>query len=168
MCRDGLPLEYGPPPPGLRSGPSKNEKEYARRKNALKANANAYRNSTTNYASGVMQYPKTSRESFVKRMSYRNRKHDSSAPRLPGTGDSRGEEGPSSNSAPPLDRRETPITPPSASLPTQNQRKHVIGVTTRNINSTVPNASWPLPQGDPQTRTTSSYTCKSSIVSHHL
>ena len=164
--RSGPPLEYGPPPPGLRSGLSKKEKEDAHRENRLKNSANAYRNPTTRYAPEVMQYPKATPEDSVQRTHSSFHEHDSSTPRLLDTGDSRLEEGSSLNSAPPLDRRETPITPPSAFLPTQNQRKPVIGVT--NINSTVPSTPWPLPLGGPQTLATSSYTCKSSIVSHHL
>ena len=168
--RFGPPLEYGPPPPGLRSGLSKKEKEVAHRKNRLKDSANAYRNPTTRYAPEVMQYPEATPEGPVQRTHSSFHEHDDSiAPRLLDTGDSRLEEGPSLNSAPPLDRRETPITrftPPSVFLPTQNQRKPVIGAT--NINSTVPSTPWPLPQGGAQTLATSSYTCKSYIVSHHL
>jgi hypothetical protein len=165
--RFGPPLEYGPPPPGLRSGLSKKkEKEDAHRENRLKDSANAYRNPTTRYAPEVMQYPKATPEGSVQRTHSSFHEHDSSAPRLLDTGDSRLEEGSFLNSAPPSDRRETPITPPSALLPTQNQRKPVIGVT--NINSTVPSTPWPLPQGGPQTLATSSYTCKSSIVSMSL
>jgi hypothetical protein len=155
--RFGLPLEYGPPPPGLRSGLSKKkEKEDTHRENRLKNSTNAYRDPTTRYAPEVMQYPKAIPEDSVRRTHSSFHEHDSSAPRLLDTGDSRSEEGPSLNSVPPLDRRETPITPPSALLSTQNQRKPVIGVT--NI----------MPQGGPQTLATSSNTCKSSIVSHYL
>jgi hypothetical protein len=154
--RVGPPLEHGPPPPGLRSGLSKKKKEDARpSENRL---TNVEPKPTTSYAPDVTQYPKASPDSFVQRMysSFRSHKHDSSAPRLPDMGDSRGEEGPSSNSAQPLDERETPTTPPSALLRTQNQRKHVVGV--KNINSTVPSTPLPLPAGDPQTHATSSNT----------
>lgn len=158
VSRDGPPLEYGPPPPGLRSGLSKKEKKDTRRKNR-----HAEPNPTTSHAQDALQYPKASPESSVQRTHSSFHEHDSGAPRLLDTSNSRGEVGPSSNSAPPL---ETPITPPSALLPTQNQHKHVIGVT--NINSTVPSTPWPLPQGEPQTLAMSSYTCKSSIASYHL
>jgi hypothetical protein len=173
-CRLGPPLEYGPPPPGLRSGLSKKEKKDARRENRLKDSANPYRNPTTSYTPYAMQYPTASPESSVQRMhsSFHNHEHDSSAPRLPDTGDSRGEEGPSLNSAPPLDGWEAPIAP-SVLPPTQNQPKHVIGVrSVNNLNLTVASTNpLPLPPshpGEPQILATSSNTCNSSIVSHHL
>jgi hypothetical protein len=164
--RIGPPLEHGPPPPGLRSGLSKKDIEDARpNENRL---TNVEPKPTTSYAPDVTQYPKASPDSFVQRVysSFRSHKHDSSAPRLPDMGDFRGDEGPSSNSAQPSDGRETPTTPPSALLPTQNQRKHVIGV--QNVNLTVPSSPWPLPAGDPETHATPSNTCKLSIVSYHL
>jgi hypothetical protein len=177
--RRGRPLEDGLPPPGLRSELSKKEKEGAqgretkekeveRRRNRLKDSADTEPNPTTSYAPDVMQ-PKASPESSVQRThsSFHDHERDSSAPRLPDTSDSRGKVGPSSDSAPPLDRRETPITPSSASISTQNQPKHVVGVRSINdgnstISSTIPLPRPPSLPGDSQSLATSSD--KSSIV----
>ena len=167
VVRLGPPLEYGPPPPGLRSGLSKKKKEDARRESYLKDSANPYCNPTSRYAPEVMQYPKAPPEGSIQRTrtSFRNHEHDFSSPRYPDTGDSRGE--PLLNLEPelPLYERGTPITP-SALLPTQNQSKDVIGVrSVNNGNSTVLSTN-PLPlhlslPGDSQALATSSNTCKS-------
>ncbi|KAF8476365.1 hypothetical protein DFH94DRAFT_109557 [Russula ochroleuca] len=134
--RTGRPLTDGPPPPGLRRGLSKREKEDTQdretkkkdkgHKNRLKDSVNA-EPPTTTYAPEVMHYPKIAPESSVQRThsSFRDHKHDSSAARLPVTSDSQGKVGPPSNSVPALDRRETPITP-SASVSTQNQPRHAV------------------------------------------
>ena len=151
--RVGPPLEDGPPPPGLRRGLLKKEKEDARRESRLKLSANAEPNPTTSYTPNIIQYLKAFLKSSVQRTysSFRSREYDSGAPHLPDTSDSRGKVGPSSNSTPPLGRRETPTTHSSESLLTQNQPKHVIGV--HSVNSIVPSTNpWPLaPRSSGQT-----------------
>ena len=94
----------------------------------------------------------------------------STAPHLPGTSDSRQKVGPSSNSAPLLDRGET-VTTHSASVSTQNRPKHVARVRSINSdNSTVSSTNLPsrhpsLP-GCSQTLATSSD--KSPVIAHYV
>ena len=143
----------GPPPPGLRRGLLKKEKEDARRESRLKLSVKPEPNPTTSYTPNIIQYLKASLKSSVQwtYSSFRSREYDSGAPHLPDTSDSRGKVGPSSNSTPPLGRREPPTTHSSESLLTQNQPKHVIGV--HSVNSIVPSTNpWPLaPRSSGQT-----------------
>ena len=96
-------------------------------------------NLTTSYTPDVIQHSKTPAESSVGRTDSSNpsRENDSSAPRLLKMGESREKVGQSSDSTPPLGRKETPIIPPPLALvSTHDQPKHIIRVPS-NDNSTV-------------------------------
>jgi hypothetical protein len=117
--RIGRPIEDGLPPPGLRRELSNKGKEGARGretkqkqdKNRLKDSArpDAEPKPTISSVLDVMEYQKSSPESFVQRThsSFCDHEHDSNALRLPDVSDSRGKVGPFSSSAPPLGRMET-------------------------------------------------------------
>jgi hypothetical protein len=144
------------------------------RENRLEDSANAEPNPTTSHTLDVILYLKPPQESSGQlTYSHRSREYDFSTSRLPqaDTSDFRGKVGRSSNSKPPLSRRETPITPSSALVSTRNQPKDVIRVRSiNNSNSTVSSTdSWPGPSNLPDdSKPFATSSDKSSIVSHHL
>ncbi|KAF8465830.1 hypothetical protein DFH94DRAFT_349446 [Russula ochroleuca] len=142
--RVGQPLGDGLPPPGLRGGLSKGEKEGAQvreteekedehQKDRLMDSANAGSDPTTSYAPEVMQYPKLYPESSVRRThsSFRDHEHDSSAAAaapLPDTSDSRGKMGPGCGAFkvvwPWMKRKKTNVTRTAPkTLPIQNPQQ---------------------------------------------
>jgi hypothetical protein len=112
----------------------------------------------TGYVTDVTQYQKAPTEGSIQRAdsSYRGHGYDSSASHLPDTGNSRKKFGQSLNTAPTLDGREAPITPPTALVSTQNQPKHLINETSISHTKTTTSSAndWSQPpslSGDSRT-----------------
>ena len=170
MSRVSRPLEDGPPPPRLRTQPSRTRKEFLSRKIPLKDSANAESNPTTRYTSSVLQYPKPPPKSSVQPTYYRSHEHNLTAPLLSDTNDSGGRVGRSSKLAPPLGKTESPITPSAALIPTQYQSDFIRACPTNSRNLTIsisnPCSQPPGLPGDSQTLAISSD--KSLIVSRSL
>ena len=108
---------------------------------------------TTSYVPDFAQCQKVPTEGSIQRADsyYRGHVYDSSASHLPNTGNSGKKIGQSLYTAPPSDRRETPITPPTALAYAQNQPKdHIRETSMSYTNSTTSSANlYPHPPSLP-------------------
>ena len=111
----------------------------------------------TGYGPDIKQNQNPFTEGPIQRTdsSYHGHGYDSKASHLPDTSNSRKKTGQPSNTAPPSDRREFPITPPAALVSTQHQTHPSSDSSMSHSNSTTSSTNlWSPPPGDARTHLT--------------